>query len=125
VSRNKEAAWEFMKFLLEPARMVKHARAIGALPARLSGMEGLFDRVPMAKESFFNSFGYARRLPRLIELGSVEQIIYKLGSKILSLIREKTYDHKRLHQEINTANNEIKSLLSIHRYGTKITGEAA
>jgi len=125
VSQNKEAAWDFIKFLLDPDRLVGHARAIGALPARLSGMEGLFDRIPTAKEAFFNSFGYARRLPRLIELGSVEQIVYKMGTKILALIREKTYSHKRLHQEINSANNEIKSLLSIHRYGKRITGEAA
>lgn len=124
-SRNKEAAWDFIHFMLDPARSVQHARSIGALPARLSGMEEIFDRVPEAKEVFFNSFGYARRLPRLIEMGSVEQIIYKMGGRVLASIREGTYSHKRLHQEINSANNEIKSLLSIHRYGTRIAQVAA
>ncbi len=125
MSRNKEAAWDFIQFMLQPARSTKHARAIGALPARLAGMDELFTRIPSAKEVFFNSFGYARRLPRLIEMGSVEQIIYKMGGRILMSIREGTYNHRRLYQEINAANNEIKSLLSIHRYGTKIAQVAA
>ncbi len=125
MSRNKELAWEFIQFLMDPARVVKHARAIGALPARLSGMDELFDRIPSAKEVFFSSFGYARRLPRLVELGSVEQIVYKMGTRILTSIREQNYSHKRLQQEINTANNEIKALLSIHRYGMRIAQVAA
>ena len=125
LSRNKEAAWDFVQFMLDPARSIKHARSIGALPARLAGMDQLFTRVPQAQEVFFNSFGYARRLPRLIELGSIEQIIYKMGGRMLSSVREGTYDHKRLRQEINAANNEIKTLLSIHRYGTRVAQAAA
>lgn len=125
LSRNKEAAWNFIHFLLDASRSVKHARAIGALPARLSGMDEIFTRMPDAKQAFFNSFGYARRLPRIIELGSVEQIVYKMGGRVLSSIREKAYSHKRLHQEINVANNDIKSLLSIHRYGTRVAEAVA
>lgn len=121
VSQNKDVAWEFIQFMLNPDRIVKHARAIGALPARLSGMDNLFNQIPAAKEVFFSSFGYARRLPRLVELGSVEQIIYKMGGRVLASIREGEYNHKRLHQEINLADNEIKSLLSIHRYGTRVS----
>ncbi len=124
-SQNKELAWEFIHFLMDPTRAVSHARAIGALPARLSGMDGLFERVPSAKEVFFSSFGYARRLPRMVELGSVEQILYKMSTRVLSQIRERTYTHKRLQTEINMANNDIKSLLSIHRYGTHVSREVA
>ncbi len=120
-ARHREIAWEFVNFLVDPVRIVKHARGIGALPARLSGMENLFERFPAAKEVFFSSFGYARRLPRLVELGSIEQIIYKMGGRLLSAVREGSYNQKRLQQEINTANNEIRSLLSIHRYGTRIS----
>jgi multiple sugar transport system substrate-binding protein len=125
MSQNKDYAWEFIHFMMDPARISKHARAIGSLPARLAGMEELFERIPAAKEVFFSSFGYARRLPRLVELGSVEQIVYKMSARILSLIRERTYNHKRLHQEIQSANNEIKTLLSVHRYGTHIAQVAA
>jgi multiple sugar transport system substrate-binding protein len=124
-SQNKTLAWEFIQFLMNPTHAISHARAIGALPARLSGMDGLFDRIPMAKEVFFSSFGYARRLPRMVELGSVEQILYKMSTRILSQIRERVYNHKRLQTEINMANNDIKSLLSIHRYGTHVSREVA
>ncbi|MCG3204690.1 MAG: hypothetical protein KCHDKBKB_01405 [Elusimicrobia bacterium] len=127
LSRNKEISWDFIQFLLHPDRMTPHARAIGALPARLSGFDNLFDKIPSAKEVFFSSFGYARRFPRLVELGSVEQIIYKMGSRLLASIRDGSYNHnhKKIHQEINLANNEIKSLLSIHRYGTRSKEVAA
>jgi ABC-type glycerol-3-phosphate transport system substrate-binding protein len=124
-SQNKDLAWEFVNFLMDPTRAVNHARAIGALPARLAGMDGLFERIPSAKEVFFSSFGYARRLPRMVELGSVEQILYKMSSRVLGQIRERSYNHKRLQTEINVANNDIKSLLSIHRYGTHVSREVA
>lgn len=124
-SPNKDIAWEFIQFLTEPPRLLSHARHIGALPPRLAGMAELFNRHPAAKNVFFNSFSHARRLPRLVELGSLEQILYKMGLRVLSLIRERTYSHPRLHQEILAANNEIKTLLSIHRYGIKPVGKAA
>lgn len=117
-SQNKDVAWEFVKFLNEPARQVRHARTIGALPARLQGMEALFTNHRDAHAVFLDSFNHARRLPRVIELGSVEQIVYKMGARLLSLIREGAYNHRRLQQEINSANGEIKALLSIHRYGS-------
>lgn len=123
-SENKELAWEFIQFLVESERMTSHARAIGSLPARLGGLEPLFTRHPMARDAFFNSFGHARRLPRIIELGSVEQIIYKMSFRVISLIRAKEYTPKRLQQEIEAANNEIRALLSVHRYGG-INGKAA
>jgi hypothetical protein len=59
----------------------------------------------------------------MIELGSVEQILYKMSSRVLNQIRERSYNHKRLQSEINVANNDIKSLLSIHRYGTHVSRE--
>lgn len=124
-SPNKDASWAFIQFLLEPERQLKHARLIGALPARLPGMDELFKSHPTAKDIFFSSFGYARRLPRLVELGSIEQIVYKMGGRVLASIRDREYNHKRLQQEINTANNEIKTLLSINRYGTRNVGAAA
>ena len=46
----------------------------------------------------------------MIELGSVEQIIYKMGARLLGSIREGAYNHKRLQHEINAANGEIKAL---------------
>lgn len=124
ISPNKDAAWEFIQFLTETPRLLSHARAIGALPPRLAGMSELFNRHPAAKNIFFNSFGHARRLPKLVELGSVEQIVYKMGLRVLSSIREKAYTQEKLRQEISAANHEIKALLSIHRYGSKV-GKAA
>ncbi len=124
-SHNKEVAWDFIKFLNEPARQIRHARTIGALPARLQGMEALFENHPEALQVFLSSFNTARRLPRVIELGSVEQIIYKMGARLLSAIREGAYNPKRLQQEIASANGEIKTLLSVHRYGTRPAGRAA
>lgn len=123
-SENKELAWEFIQFMVDPDRMTRHARSIGALPARLSDLEPLFSRHPGARDAFFSSFGHARRLPRIIELGSVEQIIYKMSVRVISLIRAKEYTPRRLQQEIEAANNEIKSLLSVHRYGG-VSGKAA
>jgi multiple sugar transport system substrate-binding protein len=124
-SQNKDLAWEFISFLNQPQRQVKHARAIGALPARLPDMAALFEGRGECQQVFLDSFSHARRLPRVIELGSVEQIIYKMGARLLSLIREGAYNHKRLQQEIAAANGEIKALLSIHRYGTRTVGRAA
>lgn len=125
MSSQKDAAWEFVEFMSEPGRLLSHARSIGALPPRLAGMSELFTRHPAAKNIFFNSFGHARRLPKLVELGSVEQIVYKMGLRVLSLIRDKTYSHEKLHHEIGSANSEINTLLSIHRYGSKMMGRAA
>ncbi len=124
-SQNKDLAWEFIRFLNDPARQIRHAKAIGALPARLVGLEELFAKHPEAHHVFLNSFSHARRLPRVIELGSIEQIIYKMGARVLSSIREGGYGPKRLQQEIAAANTEIKALLSIHRYGTRNSGRAA
>jgi multiple sugar transport system substrate-binding protein len=129
-SQNKEAAWDFIKFLNEPRQQIKHARSIGALPARLpparlQGMDSLFQNAPEAHKVFLDSFNHARRLPPVIELGSVEQIVYKMGARLLSLIREGAYNHKRLQQEIAAANGEIKALLSVHRYGTRTVERAA
>jgi hypothetical protein len=126
VSPNKDIAWEFIQFLSESARLLKHARSIGALPSRLTVMDVLFEKSPGPRKVFWDSFGFARRLPHLIELGSVEQIIYKMGGRILSLIREQDYTHKRLQHEILSANNEVQTLLSVHRYsGASVAGARA
>ncbi len=124
MSENKSLAWEFIRFLSEPDRQLAHARKIGALPARLASMEALFSSYPTLKKVFWDSFGFARRLPRLVELGSIEQIIYKMSGRILSSMRERTYSSKRLHEEIQVANAEMNAVLSLHRYGLK-TGNAA
>jgi hypothetical protein len=58
-------------------------------------------------------------LPRLIELGSVEQIIDDMSERILSLIRRKEYTSKRLKEEIASANAQVNAVLSIHGYGAK------
>lgn len=124
-SKNRDLAWEFIRFLSEPDRQLQHARSIGALTARLASMEPLFARYPAMKKVFWDSLGHARRLPRLVELGSVEQIIHKMGNKILNLIKSGEYNHKRLHEEMMSANGGMNSVLSLHRYGTRTPGVAA
>jgi multiple sugar transport system substrate-binding protein len=118
-SQNKELAWQFVKFITHPERQKSHARAIGALPARLASMDDLFKNRPSSRKVFLDSFGHARRLPRLIELGSVEQIIDDMSERILSLIRRKEYTSKRLKEEIASANAQVNAVLSIHGYGAK------
>lgn len=115
-SPNKEIAWEFLRFLLDPERQLRHARHIGALPARLASAEQLFDAAPAAKKVFWDSMQYARRLPRLIELGSIEQIVTKMGGRVLDAIRDAAYNEKTLMSEMRAAHAEIEAL-AMHRYG--------
>jgi multiple sugar transport system substrate-binding protein len=115
----KDLAWEFVRFITEPSRQLSHARAIGAMTARLASLDALFERYPEAKKVFWDSFAHARRLPRLVELGSVEQIIYKMSSHILGVIARGQYNHRRLTDEIAAANNGIAAVLSLHRYGAR------
>src|SRR5262249_43416419 len=91
-SPQKDLSWDFIRFMSEPERQRRHAQGIGALTARLASLEDLFTKHPDAKKVFWDSFGHARRLPRLVELGSIEQIIYKLGARVLSLIRNNDYN---------------------------------
>lgn len=116
VSQNKALAWELIRFLGTPARQLQHARLVGGLPPSVASMEPLFEKHPAAKSVFWASFAHARRLPRLIELGSIEQIILKMGARVLDLIRDRSYTHKRLYEEIKIANEEMNAVLSLHRY---------
>lgn len=116
-SDKKDAAWELVTYLSEPERQLTHARSIGALTARLSSLEKLFDNFPRQKKIFWDSLGHARRLPRLVELGSVEQIIFSMGNKVLRLIRSGQYNHRRLQEALAAANDGVDSTLSLHRYG--------
>ncbi|MFN0118555.1 MAG: extracellular solute-binding protein [Elusimicrobiota bacterium] len=125
-SKEKDLAWQFIQFMSEPERLLSHARNIGALPAHLSVMDVLFERFPWARNVFWDSFSCARRLPKIVELGSVEQILAKMGGRVLSSIRDKAYSLPLLQQEIAVANHDIKTTLSIHRYRPKVnTGVAA
>jgi|GEM_PF-911034 len=119
--QKKDLAWEFVKFLSEPQRQLAHSRGVGALPARLASMDTLFENHSHARRVFMDSIGHARRLPRLVELGSVEQILYQMGTNLLDTIRTGTYNHVRLHEELIKANTEMNSVLSLHRYGSKST----
>ncbi len=125
MSSKKELAWEFVRFLSESSRQKSHAESIGALTARLANLDELFANHPQAKKVFWDSFGHARRLPRLVELGSIEQIVYKMSVRILSLIRGGEYNHRHLERELSTASNGINAVLSLHRYGNKVAGGAA
>lgn len=120
LSSKKDLAWDFIRFLSEPARQKVHAETVGALTARLASLDDLFANFPQAKKAFWDSFGHARRLPRLVELGSIEQIVYKMGVRVLSLIRSGEYSHRHLERELNSASNGINAVLSLHRYGNKI-----
>ncbi len=126
MSPQRDLSWEFVRFMSEPERQRRHAQGIGALTARLASLEELFTKHPAAKKVFWDSFGHARRLPRLVELGSIEQIVYKLGSRVLSLIRNNDYNVRLLEKEIASASNGINAVLSLHRYGSKTpTGRPA
>lgn len=116
-SEKKDAAWEFVRFMSNPGRQLDHARSIGSLTARLSSFEQLFEHYPDVKKVFWDSLGHARRLPRLVLLGSVEQIISKLCDRLLTLIKTGQYNGKLLQDEINIANQRMDSVLSLHRYG--------
>jgi multiple sugar transport system substrate-binding protein len=119
VSENKAASWRFVRFMSEPTRLMTHAQSIGALTARVASLEDLFRNHAAEKRIFWDSLGHARRLPRLVELGSVEQIVFKLGLRVLSLIRTGEYSERLLQREILSANNGINAVLSLHRYGAK------
>lgn len=125
MSPNKDLAWEFIQFLTDPSRQLAHAQAIGSLTARLTSMEQLFERYPTVKKTFWDSFGQARRLPRLIPLGSVEQIVYKMGARLLSSIRKGDYNPHVLMTEIKMANDDMNAVLSLHRYGTENVEKAS
>ncbi|MCB4756051.1 MAG: extracellular solute-binding protein [Elusimicrobia bacterium] len=122
VSPQKEMALELIHFLTEPSRQLDHARSTGTLTARVASMEKLFEKAPEAKKVFWDSLGHARRLPRLIPLGSVEQIITKMSRRILAFIRAGTYNHKKLYDEMIKANDDINTVLSLHRYGDSGSG---
>jgi len=121
-SEKKDSAWKFIRFMSDPQRQLDHARSIGAVTARLASFEVLFERFPEKKKVFWDSLGHARRLPRLIELGSVEQIISKMGTRLLNLIRSGEYNHRRLYEEMMASNGEINTVLSLHRYDEKSAG---
>jgi len=124
-SAKKDLAWEFIRFMSEPRRQMDHARTIGALTARLASLDDLFATHPMAKKVFWDSFAHARRLPRLVELGSIEQIVYKMGVRVLSLIRANEFNGRMLEKEIATASSGINAVLSLHRYGSKAAAGGA
>jgi multiple sugar transport system substrate-binding protein len=124
-SEQKDLAWEFTRFLSDPERQLHHARSIGSLTARLSSMEQLFDHHPAVKKVFWDSIGHARRLPRLIPLGSVEQIISKMCGHLLSDIRTGKYTARLLEDGIAQANRDVDKVLSLHRYGNVSAGKVA
>jgi ABC-type glycerol-3-phosphate transport system substrate-binding protein len=124
MSENKELAWKWIRFLSEPERQLGHAQKVGALTARLASMERQFDDHPAVKKIFWDSIGHARRLPRLIPLGSVEQIVSQMCGRVLASIGSRHYNHTSLLEEINRTSRDIDTVLSVHKYGAP-TVEAA
>jgi hypothetical protein len=106
----------------EPAHQQRHARSIGALPARISSLDELFVSHSSARNVFTESFGHARRLPRLIELGSVERILADMSARVLSLIRTQAYSSKRLREEIANASTDMNTVLNVHGYAARGAG---
>lgn len=123
-SQKKDEAWQLVKFLSDSNRQLDHARAIGALTARLASAEKLFEGHPEVKKVFWDSIGHARRLPRLIPLGSVEQIVSEMCGRVLGTIRARRYNHMLLREMIDQSSQDVDTVLSIHRYGT-LSKEAA
>jgi multiple sugar transport system substrate-binding protein len=124
-SDHKELAWELTRYLVAPERQLSHARSIGSLTARLASMEQLFQGHPQVKKVFWDSIGHARRLPRLVTLGSVEPIISKMSGRVLSSIRAGKYGDKILESEVSLANQNIEKVLSLHRYSDQKMNPAA
>jgi multiple sugar transport system substrate-binding protein len=101
-------------YLSSPESQVLHARAIGMLPCRQAEMPGLFARHPAIGRLFLESLTYARILPQVPTLGTLERLFSRCSADIIRMIIDRSYTPAKLQSALDAAAQETNFILSLY-----------
>jgi multiple sugar transport system substrate-binding protein len=112
-TRYPEESWALLRYLSLPETQKQHAQAIGMLPCRPTELPELFSRHPQAGDVFLESLTYARLLPQVPLLGTLERMFVRVTSNLVKKIVEKDYTPMKLQSVLSEAAQEADYLVSL------------
>jgi multiple sugar transport system substrate-binding protein len=112
--KQMDEAIELIKFLASTPSQARHSSSIGMFPSTMSCFQGFFDQNEEAGTVFKKSLGFARTLPKVLTLATIEKIIGTMCENILNDIRYNQYSEQQLNEHLNQAAEEADYILSIY-----------
>jgi len=112
--KQMEEAIELIKFLTSTPSQTRHAVSVGMFPATMSGFQGFFGHNEEAGSIFKKSLTFARTLPKVLTLATIEKIIGTMCENVLNDIRYNRYNDSLLQEHLNQAAEEANYILSIY-----------
>ncbi|HRY29923.1 MAG TPA: extracellular solute-binding protein [Elusimicrobiota bacterium] len=114
MSRHPEESWSLVRFLSTPEAQLNHARAVGTLPCRASEIPELFGEYPDIGRVFLESLTYARILPQIPTLGTVERVFSRCAMDVVKMIVDKGCTPAKLQNRMADAALETNYILSLY-----------
>ncbi len=114
MTRYPDESWALLRFLSSPQAQLDHAKAIGMLPCRQSELPGLFAGHEEAGRVFLESLTYARLLPQVPTLGTLERMFVRCTSDIVKMIVKKEYTVQKLQECVRESAQESNYILSLY-----------
>lgn len=112
-SKNPDAAWEVIKYLVSPKAQVEYAKASGFLPATKVAFEDPFFSSDQYRSKFKESIKYGRTYPCIAAWGLIEPILTRRLGIIWDhvLVAEEENLKKVVKEGLDAAAKEINSVL--------------
>jgi multiple sugar transport system substrate-binding protein len=112
-SKNKDAAWELMKFLSEDRVQTQYASIMGMFPARTEPQKQIGEADPN-REAFFQAIQQGRTYAPIPQWGQIENAYKTRFGNILDSAagQGKGYSDQTIKQQLGAAAKEADSLLA-------------
>lgn len=107
-SEHPEEANEFIRFLAAPETQMRFLKQLGLLPSRPDCFARFFGGHHEAGEVFRRSLPFARSLPPVVALGSIEQSFVNFSTNMLGILRRRRYGTAALRRELEQLDAEIQ-----------------
>jgi multiple sugar transport system substrate-binding protein len=110
-AKNKDAAWELMKFLSQDDIQTDYAALMGMFPARLAPQEKVGNESPTAK-AFYTAIKQGRTYAPIPQWGEVETVYKNRFGAVLDTAAQGSSTDEKVKSELTEAKKEADAVLS-------------
>jgi len=114
-SKNKEAAWEVIKYLMKKEPQLAYAKATGFLPSRLEVFNDPFFNADPRRKTFKEAIKYGRIYPCIASWGILEPILTRRFGIMWDYVtapRTKEIKKDDIKRQLKLAQDEMQSIIS-------------
>lgn len=113
-TKNKQEAWQFVKFLTSKDFQVRQYRSIGLLPSGIEAFASLFYEGTPNQQVLIETYkNYGRSYAQVDMWGSIESILAEYFGKLLDGVKQDKYGEGLISEESGKYAEEVDYLLSL------------